>query len=93
MQRLDDMVKEELALTEDDIDTHTDCVLGQWYYEHGRIKSGNLQEYSALEKPHKLLVEATRCAIVGFNQSDMQEATRYITDVEQLSQEKASILD
>jgi hypothetical protein len=45
--------------------------------EHGRIKSDNLQEYSALEKPHELLVEATR----------------YITDVEQLSQKMISILD
>jgi hypothetical protein len=87
------MVDGELILTEDKINTHTDCVLGQWYYERGRIEAGDLQEYIELEEPHMRLHEATRCAVVAFNQGDIQETKRYIADVERCSHEIVDLLD
>ena len=62
---------------------HTQCLLGKWYYSHGKDCSGNAL-YEQLEEPHKLLHSLGKQVLTsaenGASKSDLISLIRKLTE-------------
>lgn len=52
MTRLRSFLDGDSTLTEEEVVSHEDCVLGKWYYGDGKANFGHLDAMKRLEEPH-----------------------------------------
>ena len=93
VKRLEDMLGGKLTLTEQQIGSHVDCILGKWYYGRGGIDFGALEVFKAVEEPHKRIHAAVRDTVNLFNQGDHNAAKAHLAEVERLSLSIVNVLD
>ncbi len=77
----------------DDIETHTDCILGQWYYRRGQSHFGQVPQFINIEQPHIEFHRLAREAVAAYQQGKTDAAQQRLYRVKQLSTEIADMLD
>ncbi|MBF0256183.1 MAG: PAS domain-containing protein [Gammaproteobacteria bacterium] len=80
-------------LSQDQLVSHKNCVLGKWYYGTGLRKYANLAEMQAIEAPHAELHRKVREIVDQANLGKKQEAEQLFSQVERLSSQIVSQLD
>jgi len=71
------------SLRPDALPDHTECRLGQWYYDgEGRSRLARLPGYAALEAPHRAVHTHARSAIELFYAARFDEALRSLAAME-----------
>ncbi|MCG3207927.1 MAG: hypothetical protein FOGNACKC_01528 [Anaerolineae bacterium] len=85
VKRLQDVVDGKVKLHQENIDTHTECVLGQWYYHRGQADLGHLPQFKAIEQPHMQMHQKVIDVVAAYNRGDIRTAKQGIFDVERLS--------
>lgn len=84
-QRLEQLMAGQLVLHQENLDDHTECTMGQWYYNRGMADFGNMPEFAAIEQPHIKIHRLVHQAVAAHNRGDQATANRLAADVEQLS--------
>ncbi len=93
VRRLDDMLSGKITLRNNDIESHSHCALGRWYYNFGKAHYGHLQEYNAVDAPHRHLHRLAWDAVDKFNHGERSAAEMLIKQVKVLSREINSSLE
>ena len=81
------------SLTAEQAVSHTDCVLGKWYYAEGMAKFGDLAEMKEIEAPHAELHQLIRGIIDLREAGRLEEAKQAYRQVEPLSRRIVDMLD
>jgi methyl-accepting chemotaxis protein len=92
-QRLKQMQKGKLDLRREDVGTHEECRLGEWYYGLGQTDFGHLPEFVELEQPHRALHQIVHQVIAAYQRRDMTAVDAGIYEVDQLSRRIVDLLD
>jgi methyl-accepting chemotaxis protein len=93
VEKLNSMLAGRVKLRSDEVASHTNCILGSWYYHIGGELYGHLPEFIAVEAPHTRMHAQVRQAVETFNRGDKTSAERIVKDVAHLSQEIVGALD
>jgi methyl-accepting chemotaxis protein len=93
VDRLHDVVNGKLQMHQEDVDTHTECILGQWYTNRGRADYGHLPEFQAIERPHAQMHQKVIDVVAAHNRGDKQAAKAGVAEVDKLSQEVVAALN
>jgi len=72
-------------MTVEDVKTHSESRLGEWYYGQGKELLGNEPIFKELEKPHSLVHEVARKAVQAYNEGKTELAGGYLEEVEKCS--------
>ena len=91
--RMHQMMWGNIELNAADVENHTVCRLGKWYFGEGKESYGRMPEFETLgichEKFHKLCAATIR----AYHDKRMQEVERNLPEVDRLSDEVLSCLD
>jgi len=93
VDKLSAMMAGQLSFSDHELDDHTQCTLGQWYYDGGGKRFRQLPAFRALEEPHQALHRMVHQVIQAYNRNDRSEAQAGLAQVKTLSQEIVSKLD
>ncbi len=91
--RLQDVVDGKNTLSERQLGSHTECILGKWYYGRGGIDFGDLADFQAIEEPHIHFHEEIRNIVSLYNVGDQARAEARLREFERLSHEVVGLLD
>ncbi|MEZ4835418.1 MAG: methyl-accepting chemotaxis protein [Caldilineaceae bacterium] len=91
--RLQAMHEGKTVLHIEDVDTHTECLLGEWYYGIGAEDLGHLQEFIDLEQPHMALHRLVYDVVTAHQRGDTQAVESGIHEVDRMSQRIVHLLD
>ena len=73
-------------LSPNDVSSHKDCRLGQWYFsEKARERFGSHNAYRELDGYHEQVHSSARDAVVAFNKNDIAQAEIHLKEVEHAS--------
>ncbi|GAB4424469.1 MAG: hypothetical protein Kow0031_03460 [Anaerolineae bacterium] len=72
-------------LHQENIDGHTECVLGDWYYGAGKKSFGHLPQFKAIEEPHAKMHQTVVNVVAAYNSGNRQAAQTGAAEVERLS--------
>uniref|UniRef100_UPI001562372E CZB domain-containing protein n=1 Tax=Escherichia coli TaxID=562 RepID=UPI001562372E len=78
---------------ENHVTTHTECRLGEWYYNHGVIKYHEIPGFRSVEQPHKTVHKAGVAAIKLYQNSDLEGLGRELELMETASNEVIHHID
>ncbi|KLV09617.1 chemotaxis protein [Photobacterium aquae] len=77
----------------ENVNSHTECRLGQWYYQgSGRLYS-HFRSYALLEEPHKGVHDAGRYALAQANLGNIAEMVVAINKMEKYSEQVVIQID
>lgn len=93
VDQLTNMLAGKVKLSENQVATHTKCLLGMWYYKRGQIDFGGRPEFIAIEAPHTKLHQVVRAAVRAYNAGNRAEAEKGLKETERLSKEIVAALD
>lgn len=93
VNRLNNMFSGELILKENQVDSHTTCVLGSWYYGWGKTEYGEMAEFINLEAPHQQMHRQIAETVKLYNQGNLQAAKNNFNQVKKLSEQIVNGLD
>jgi len=93
VDRLRSMLAGRLRMSINDIGSHMECALGQWYYGVGKELYKQYSEYQSLEQPHAALHKVVREAVEAYNQDDRKKAELLKQEAERISNEVIDALD
>lgn len=79
-------------LSPDDVATHNECRLGQWYQGTGKKLFASNADYIKLEKPHELVHVLAREATIAINRGDKERATEILEEISIASNEVIELL-
>jgi methyl-accepting chemotaxis protein len=82
---------EKISLS--DVTSHTECMLGKWYYQNGREQYGSLNEFKAIDEPHTRFHRNYRQAVEAFQRGDRQTFEAHFNETERLSHEIVELLE
>ncbi|NPV86639.1 MAG: HAMP domain-containing protein [Anaerolineae bacterium] len=94
--RLNEMLEGRAKLNGNANVSHTECLLGRWYYSAGKRDFGSLREFSEIEQPHKRFHEAVHEVVEAYNRGARLDAKQRMTEVVGLSKviiEKLHLLE
>lgn len=92
VQRLRAMLLGRERLHESEVNDHTQCRLGRWYYGKGRETYGHLENFRALEEPHRQIHAAASRAVQAWNDGRRKEAQQLQQEVIGLSSQIVELL-
>ncbi|MFJ8263783.1 protoglobin domain-containing protein [Rummeliibacillus sp. NPDC094406] len=72
-------------MTVDDVKSHRESRLGEWYYGQGKELLGNEPTFKELEQPHARVHEVARKAVQAYNTGNYELAEEYLVEVEKCS--------
>lgn len=75
------------------VNSHTECRLGKWYYEGDGKALASLSAYRAIEEPHKTVHFAGKEAIKAMQQHDESTMTAALAEMERASVEVVTAID
>jgi hypothetical protein len=87
------MVAGREHLTVEDVASHEDCQLGQWYYNQGKKDFKGMAQFVNLEDPHIRLHKEVSRIVSDYNQGNVVNAASGVKTVELLSHTVVGILD
>ncbi|RME98636.1 MAG: hypothetical protein D6768_16870, partial [Chloroflexi bacterium] len=92
-RQLEQMMAGQVVLHQENLNDHTECTMGQWYYNRGKADFGNLPEFTAIEQPHIKIHRLVHQVVAAHNRGDQATAGRLATEVEQLSHQIVDLLN
>ncbi|EEQ4686270.1 hypothetical protein GPF42_005065 [Escherichia coli] len=78
---------------ENHVTTHTECRLGEWYYNHGAMKYHEIPGFRSVEQPHKTVHNAGSAAIKTYQNNDLEGLERELELMETASNEVIHYID
>lgn len=93
VERLESLVYSGAKIPREELVSHRDCALGQWYYSFGTQRYGHLPEFRAIEPPHEKLHAIARQIVDCIDRSDKAQAERLLEQVRSVSKEIVAGLD
>jgi hypothetical protein len=76
------------------VNSHTECRLGKWYYEGDGSKFfRNLEAFRGLEQPHKQVHESGKAALEAAKKDDQPLMVQQLEQMEAASMEVVRSLD
>ncbi|MGO9014055.1 MAG: methyl-accepting chemotaxis protein [Dissulfurispiraceae bacterium] len=69
------------------------CRFGKWYFSEGEQLCGRFRGFKALSEPHKKIHAMAKEAVQAHNMGDKAKADRIYTEMENVSDEIASLID
>ena len=74
------------TINPEDVSSHHDCRLGQWYNDHQTIERfGHDQAYIELERYHAQVHESAKAAAIEFNDHQIARAEQHLQTLEEAS--------
>lgn len=83
----------ELDIDSNQLHSHKDCALGQWYYSEGLNKFGHISEMKALESPHEEIHKVIHNVIELKHSGNNEQAMKLFERISPLSQEIIDLID
>lgn len=78
----------------DEVKDHTQCRLGQWYFEGEGVKSfSHLHSYAQMDKPHQAVHENGIKALQANYNKDRENTIEYLKKMEEASSSVQNLLD
>jgi len=93
VERLEGLVYRGVKIPREELVSHRQCALGQWYYSFGTQNYGHLAEFRAIEPPHEKLHTIARQIVDCIDRGDKSQAERLLEQVRGVSKEIVSGLD
>ncbi len=93
VERLESLVYRGVRIPREELVSHTNCALGQWYYSFGEKHYGHLPEFRAIEPPHEKLHQTARQIVDCIDRNDRAQAERLLEQVRGISREIVAALD
>ena len=93
VNRIENMLKGKISLSEDDVCSDHDCILGKWYFGRAKNDYAYMPEFNAIEKPHAELHALFRETIVTYNLGDHRKSKDYFDEMKKISGEVVALLD
>ncbi|MGQ9487851.1 MAG: methyl-accepting chemotaxis protein [Armatimonadota bacterium] len=93
VERLEALVYRGVKIPRQELVSHRDCALGQWYYTFGEKNYGHLPEFRAIEPPHERLHQMARQIVDLMDRGDRAQAEPLLEQVRRISKEVAAGLD
>ena len=73
-------------LSPNDVSSHKDCRLGQWYFsEKARERFSSHNAYRELDRYHEQVHASAKDAVVAFNRNDVSQAEVHLKEIEHAS--------
>jgi methyl-accepting chemotaxis protein len=85
--RLRSFLDGSASLTQEEVVSHHDCVLGKWYYSDGLENYGNIPEMKQIEGPHKKLHQLIGEIVKLKESGRSDESEQLFEQIDPLSQE------
>jgi methyl-accepting chemotaxis protein len=93
VERLENLIYRGVRIPREELLSHRNCALGQWYYSVGEKQFGNLPEFRAIEPPHEKLHQIARQIVDCIDRNDRAQAERLLEQVRGISKEIVAGLD
>lgn len=93
VERLEALLYRGVEIPREELVSHRNCALGQWYYTFGERNYGHLPEFRAIEPPHERLHQIARQILDLMERGDRAQAERLLEQVRGISKEIAAGLD
>jgi methyl-accepting chemotaxis protein len=93
VERLENLIYRGVRIPREELVSHRNCALGQWYYTLGERLFGNLPEFRAIEPPHEKLHQTARQIVDCIDRNDRAQAERLLEQVRGISREIVAGLD
>ncbi len=87
VERLEGLVYRGVKIPREELVSHRNCALGQWYYSFGSQHYGHVPEFRAIEPPHEKLHQIARQIVDAIDQGKRAEAERLLEQVRAVSKE------
>lgn len=79
---------------ESQVNKHTECRLGKWYFEgNGAKQFSHLRHFSALDAPHKTVHDSGHEALVAGQNHQMDKMVQHLNKMETASEEVVKVID
>ncbi|WP_068979227.1 MULTISPECIES: methyl-accepting chemotaxis protein [Aeromonas] len=76
------------------VNAHTECRLGKWYFEgQGAALFSKMEGFSELDKPHKLVHESGKAALLACQQGDLKLMVKHLGMMEDASIQVVQCID
>ncbi len=93
VERVEKMVYEGVMIPRNELVSHKDCALGQWYYSVGMATLGHLQSFKDLEPLHARLHQIASLAVDAMEKGDKTTAESLLAEMRGISQQIVAGLD
>jgi len=93
VERLENLVYRGVKIPREELVSHKNCALGQWYYSFGQQQYGHLPEFRAIEPPHEKLHALARQILDYIDRGDRGQAERMLEQVREASRQIVAGLD
>lgn len=93
VERLEALIYRGVQIPREELVSHRNCALGQWYYSFGVVNYGHLPEFRAIEPPHERLHQIARQIVDLMDRGDRSQAERLLEQVRGISKEIVAGLD
>jgi methyl-accepting chemotaxis protein len=93
VERLENLIYRGVRIPREELVSHRNCALGQWYYTVGEKRFGQLPEFRAIEPPHEKLHQIARQIVDCIDRNDRAQAERLLEQVRGISKEIVAGLD
>ena len=91
--RVEEMINGGKIISKQELVSHHDCKLGQWYDVIGRKKMGHLPVYDSIEAPHARLHELAKSAVQEMSMNNKDNAQKILREMRGVSVNIISLLD
>jgi methyl-accepting chemotaxis protein len=86
-------LKGDIPLDPSQLPDHHNCRFGKWYFSEGQQMCGSLSSFKNLDGPHAKIHAMAKDAVAAFNAGDKAKAEGLYREIEDISDEIASLLD
>lgn len=93
VKRVEDLIYQKVEIPRQQLVSHRDCALGQWYYTFGEQNYGHLKEFRDIEPPHERLHQTVRRIVESMDRGDRTQAERLLEEIRRISNEIVNGLD
>ena len=92
VNKLNKMLEGALHIKEEQAASHTDCIMGRWYYTAGTRDFGDVEEFKSIEEPHIHFHESVLEAVKAQDRGDVEAARKHTDKADALSKELVNSL-
>ena len=85
--RLRSFLDGDASLTQEEVVSHHDCVLGKWYYSEGLKRYGDISEMQQIEQPHKTMHQLIGEIVKLKENGKIDESEQLFAEIDPLSQQ------
>lgn len=93
VERVENLIYRGVKIPREELVSHKNCALGQWYYSFGQQQYGHLKEFWAIEPPHERLHATARQIVECMDRGERAQAERLLEQIRAISKEIVAGLD